>query len=158
MSPSRWAPIEEMIREFQGLLVPPLPLKIENGLDCAESCPTFRAASPSLKKQGVYMVFDDSESKIYVGVTIDRPLVDRCRDHIKNKRFKLLGFTPRWIDVIPFDPEWEFLAPSLELYLIYKIFHQEHGCTLTLVNKRGTMRAHFEIVALAVADLLPAQE
>ena len=141
MSPSRWAPIEQMIRGFQGLLAPTAPqLKIEKGVDCAEPYPERKAVSQSLNKQGVYLIFDDSESKIYIGSTIDRPLADRCRDHIKGftKRF---GFNPRWIDVIPFDHEWEFFASSLELYLIYKVTRKEHGCTLELVNQRGTSSA-----------------
>jgi GIY-YIG catalytic domain len=144
VSPSRWAPIEEMIREFQKHLAPKVPqLQIEKGVDCAEPYPARKAVSQSLNKQGVYLIFDDSESKIYIGATIERPLADRCQEHIKNKqskqgkRFKDLGFTPRWIDVIPFDGEWAFFAPSLELYLIDKVARKEHGCTLASVNKRG---------------------
>jgi hypothetical protein len=141
--PSRWAPIEEMIREFQGFFVPTVPLlKIENGVDCAESYPASKAASPALKKHGVYLIFDGTESQIYIGATIDRQLIDRCLEHLKAKPFK--RFTPRWIDVIPFDRGWEFLAPSLELYLIYKVKRKEHGCTSELVNQRGILRAYID--------------
>jgi hypothetical protein len=143
MSPSRWAPIERMIREFQEYLAPTVSqLKIENGVDCAESYPASRAASPALKKHGVYLIFDGTESQIYIGATIDRQLIDRCLEQLKKPK----RFTPRWIDVIPFDREWEFLAPSLELYLIYKVKRKEHGCTLKLVNQRGIRRAHVEIL------------
>jgi hypothetical protein len=46
--PSRWVPIEKMIREFQGLFVPTVPpLKIEKGVDCVSA---RKAASPLLKK------------------------------------------------------------------------------------------------------------
>jgi hypothetical protein len=158
MSPSRWAPIEEMIREFQGLLVPTVPLKIEKGVDCAEPYPARKAVSQLLNKQGVYLIFDDSESKIYIGATIERSLADRCQEHIKNKqskqgkRFKRLGFTPRWIDVIPFDVEWEFFAPSFELYLIDKVGRKEHGCTLSLVNDRGTWAVKAARLAYILAE------
>jgi hypothetical protein len=143
MSPSRWAPIEQMIRDFQGLLAPSVPqLKIEKGVDCAEAYPTSEAASPALKKRGVYLIFDDSESKIYIGVTIDRQLIARCLEHRKGKR---CGLTPRWIDVIPFDPEWEFFAPSLEVFLIDRIVRLEE-CIITSVNKRGASRAHTHVL------------
>jgi hypothetical protein len=109
-------------------------------VDYAEPYPARKAASQPLNKQGVYLIFDDSESKVYIGSTIDRPLADRCRDHIREfaKRF---GFKPRWIDIIPFDREWEFLAPSLVLYLLYEVTRKKHGCTLKLVNQRGTRSA-----------------
>jgi hypothetical protein len=93
----------------------------------------------------VYLIFDDSESKIYIGATIDRQLADRCREHRTGASD--LTITPRWIDVIPFDRKWEFLAPSLELYLIYKVKRKEHGCTLELVNQRGTRRAWLDRLA-----------
>jgi hypothetical protein len=130
-----------MIREFQGHLAPKVPqLQIEKGVDCAEPYPARKAVSQPLNKQGVYLIFDDSESKIYIGSTIDRPLADRCRDHIRGfaKRF---GFKPRWIDIIPFGREWEFFAPSLESYLIYKVKRKEHGCTLESVNQRSASSA-----------------
>jgi hypothetical protein len=130
-----------MICEFQGLLAPSVPqLKLENGIDCAESYPTSEAASPTLKKRGVYLIFDDSESKIYIGATIDRELIDRCLEHLTTKPFK--HFAPRWIDVIPFDPEWEFFAPSLELFLINRIVRLEGRGVIASVNKRGASRAH----------------
>lgn len=134
--PSRWAPIEKVICEFQGLLAPTVPqFKIERGVDCAESCPTRKTASPPLQKYGVYLVFDDSESLRYIGSTIDRKLIARCLEHRKSERFiKRFKFTPRWIDVIPLDWGWVFFAPSLELYLISKITFMKGD---TLVNQRG---------------------
>jgi hypothetical protein len=139
MSPSRWAPIEEMICEFQGHLAPTVPqFKIEEGVDCADSYPSSKAASPALKKRGVYLIFDDSESLIYIGMAIERSLIERIRNHRTSKRF-----TPRWIDVIPFDWEWLFFAPSLELFLIDK-FARMKGVTLD--NKLGTQGAVVDLL------------
>ena len=140
MSPSRWAAIEKIICEFQGLLAPTIPhFKIEKGVDC-DNCPTPKAASPALKHYGVYLIFDDSESLIYIGIAIHRWLIDRIRFHLKKKeRFKS---SPCWIDVIPFDPAWAFFAPALELYLIDKIAHLEGN---RLVNIRGAESAELKI-------------
>lgn len=130
VSPSRWAPIEEAIHEFQAHLAQHVPqFKIENGVDCAESYPGRKAASLPLTRKGVYLIFDDSESLVYIGVTIMRPLSERIRDHRTSKLF-----TPRWIDVIPFDWEWAFFAPSLEEFLLKK-FSLMKGCAL--VNREA---------------------
>src|SRR5689334_6013398 len=107
MSASRWAPIEPMICEFQGLLAETVPpFKVEEGIDCTYSCPTHATASPALRMYGVYLIFDDSsEFPRYIGVTLDRSLIDRIRNYFKSGRFasRWKDVTPRWIDVIPFD-------------------------------------------------------
>lgn len=132
--PSRWAPIEMLIGEFQGFLAKDVPqLKIEKGVDCAESFPVRKAVSGPLRKRGVYLVFDDSESLRYIGMTISRSLIYRCRDQLRSKPLLRL-VTPRWIDVIPFDRKFAFLAPSLESYLIIQITSKEGSA---LVNRLG---------------------
>lgn len=141
MSPSRWAPIEEMICDFQGLLAPlqTIPqFKIEKGVDC-DHYPTFGAASPALRLRGVYLVFDESEWPRYIGMAAERSLIERIRNHRK-REWK--DVNPRWIDVIPFDWEWVFFAPALELYLIDRVGEKEGS---KLVNKRGTSSARSRI-------------
>jgi hypothetical protein len=145
MSFNRWAPIEPMICEFQGLLAPTVPqFKIEQGVDCADSCPTYKKASPALKKRGVYLVFDESEWPRYIGMAAERSLIDRIRNYLKSGHFAppWKNVIPRWIDVIPFDWKWVFLAPALELYLIDKVGEKEGN---KLVNKRGTSAARSRI-------------
>lgn len=133
MPPSRWAPIEEAIHEFQGHLAPHVPqFKIEKGVNCAESYPTRKTACPPLQKYGVYLIFDDSESQVYIGMALDRRLINRCLDHLTVKPFT--RFIPRWVDVIPLDWKWAFFAPSLERYLIEKVSLMEG---YTIVNRRG---------------------
>jgi hypothetical protein len=135
-----------MIREFQEYLAPSVPqLKLERGVDCAESYPTYKAASPALKKSGVYLIFDDSQAPRYIGLAMDRSLIERILYYRTEKRF-----TPRWIDVIPFDPEWVFFAPSLESFLIDRIIRlgEEH---ITLVNVRGKWPAYVYCLNRALA-------
>jgi hypothetical protein len=154
MPPSRWAPIEPLICEFQGFLAPTVPqLKIEKGVDYEDSYPTSKTASPALTKCGVYLIFDDNyfESLRYIGMAgPDRSLIDRIRDHRKSKRF---SFTPRWIDVIAVYFPWEFFAPALELYLIDKIKSMKGN---NLVNIRGTLSA--SIAPNLFDDCLPIAE
>lgn len=125
MPPSRWSLIEELIHEFQGHLARDVQqFKIETGVDCAEYYPGRKAASWPLTRTGVYLIFDGSESLVYIGMTIKRQLIQRILEHRTSKQY-----TPRWIDVIPFDWEWAFLAPSLEEFLLKK-FSLMKGCAL----------------------------
>jgi hypothetical protein len=112
---SRWRLIEEMIREFQTLLSPSIPrLELEEGVDCES-----KVQSSALKKPGVYFIFDATEMLMYVGSASSEQMIQRTRTHLKSKeRFQK---SPRWIDIIPLEWDWFFIAPALELYLIQKI-------------------------------------
>jgi len=122
--------------------------QIEKGIDCADSYPTRKAVSPSLKKCGVYLIFDDDsfESLRYIGMAPDRSLIHRIRNHRMNKRF-----TPRWIDVIALDYPWSFLVPSLESFLIDRVIRIEGN---TLVNVRGTFPAYVARVMTTALSII----
>jgi hypothetical protein len=130
MSPSWWALIDKMICEFQVFLAPNVPqFRIEEGIDCDH--PTSRATSPTLKMCGVYLFFDDSESLRYIGVG------DCLKQRIPSSRREILrdhGVVPRWIDVIPFERRFGFLAYALEKYLIFSVSDIEGNA---LVNRIG---------------------
>src|SRR6266478_8142885 len=105
---SRWTSIEHMVREFQMLLATNMPkFKIEEGVDC-QNIANLTRQCPALKKPGVYLIFDEAETLVYIGIAASQPLIDRVRTHLQSK--KPLKKRSRWIDIIPFDPEWSFFA------------------------------------------------
>lgn len=133
MPPPSQLEIEELIRDFQRFLAPTLPqLKIERGVDCVDD---YRKISTALGKCGVYLIFDDSESLRYIGVT--GCLAERIPAYRYEDRF-----VPRWVDVIPFDSESKYLALALEWYLLDKVSRIKDN---VLVNKRGTFWRHFSL-------------
>jgi hypothetical protein len=143
----RWSQVEPLICEFQRLLAPNVPqLKIEIGIDCAAP-PS--GLTPALESCGVYLIFDESESLMYIGIAPERRLIDRVGSYRSKPRFPR---KPRWIDVIPFDSEWLFFVPALELYLIDRITKLSPGI---LVNKTGTKHAEHRRIVQELLEEFP---
>ena len=130
---SRWAQIEKLLHEFQTFLAPNLmQLKVEKGIDCLATGRLIQEC-PLLGQRGVYLIFDEHESLMYIGSAATQPLLNRVRSQILSPRF---GNRPRWIDLIPFEWKWSFFIPALELYLIRKVGPHSGSA---LVNKVGVI-------------------
>ena len=115
---SRWAQVEQLLREFQTLLTPDvMQLNIEKGIDCLATDRSVQEC-PALKQPGVYLIFDEHEELLYVGSATARPLINRIRVQLSRARF---GVRSRWVDIIPFKWDWAFFVPALELYLIRQL-------------------------------------
>lgn len=148
MSLSRWALIEGMIRDFHGFsvqIVPTLPeLKIEKGFDYQDPWPTFRGASPALRERGVYLIFNNYESPVYIGMASERCLIKRIRESLRDieewihehARDHVDRFLPRWIDIVPIYSRFAFLAHDLETHLIRNV-SQLKGVVLINRHKVG---------------------
>jgi len=135
---ARWTQVIRLLQDFQALLAPEvMQLKLERGVDCL-STDRLTQKCPALKREGVYLIFDENEKLVYIGSAANQPLVKRVRNQIFTTRF---GTQPRWIDIIPFDSRWSFFIPALELYLIRKVV-KESGSAL--VNKIGTFAGLIE--------------
>jgi len=112
---TRWTRLPELIEEFQALLAPQVPhLQIQEGASDG-----LATRSPALKKPGVYLLFDETATLKYIGSAVNQPLIGRVRTYMGQE--SRLPFVPKYIDIVPFEWEWCFFAPALELYLIQKI-------------------------------------
>lgn len=150
MPSNRWALIEGMIRDFHGFsvqTVPTLPqLKIEKGFDYQDPWPTFRVASPALRERGVYLIFNNYESPVYIGKAPERCLIKRIPESLryiegwihKYARDHVDRFLPRWIDIVPLDSRFAFLAHDLETHLIRNV-SQLKGVVLINRHKVATL-------------------
>jgi hypothetical protein len=66
------------------------------------------------KKSGVYAMFSGLGELLYIGKGMSEKLkLDRCWASDCDDR--------RWILAVPFDPEWDYLVPSLEVFLIRRM-------------------------------------
>ena len=149
---SRWALIERFLIEFHALLAPEVArLTVEKGIDCS-AAGRLEQGCPALKRKGVYLVFDEHETLIYIGSTIEQPLLKRVRSQIS--RFK----QARWFDIIPFESKQSYFIPALEMYLIQNAkraeLNGERG--IALLNKIGTFEPHSEwLVRMWAEELAP---
>ncbi|MBM3982245.1 MAG: hypothetical protein FJ304_18660 [Planctomycetes bacterium] len=111
----RWTRLQELLGEFQTLLTGQVPkLEIQDGF-----VDNLETRSLALKKPGVYFLFDAASVLKYVGSATNQPMIDRIRTYFGSD--SRLPFTPKYVDIVPFEWEWCFFAPALELYLIQKI-------------------------------------
>ncbi len=111
----RWERLQQLLTEFQLLLASQVPrLQLHEGV--GPGLPPQRAV---LKQPGVYLLFDAASVLRYVGCAPCRPMITRVRSHLRAGG--RLGYRPSYVDAVPFEWEWCFLAPALELYLIQKV-------------------------------------
>jgi hypothetical protein len=133
---SRWSEIEDMIREFQKLLVSDgaMQLKVQKGIDCRSGI-KFSKQCGALTNRGVYLFFDGSDSLRYVGCASLQPFgrrIPQSIEKLQDKRWVDVWKELRWVDVITFDKR-PFFAPALEKYLI----EEGYGRGWELKNKLG---------------------
>jgi hypothetical protein len=84
----------------------------------------YRRATHCYQGTGVYLHFSETGEILYIGVTLAS--LDRCWANDSPER--------RYIDAIRFDPNYEFFAPALEVFLIrhpktrpkYNRLHQKY--------------------------------
>jgi hypothetical protein len=150
MPPPSRLEIEGMIREFQRRFLAPdaVPqLKIERGVDCIDR---YTEESPaSLEKCGVYMIFDESDSLIYIGETekylykripVSLKFVKKFRNHPHLHPLRQSPRASRCVDIVPFDWNIAFLVPALESYLIDEVSQIEGNVLINVRGKRGPVR------------------
>jgi hypothetical protein len=85
----------------------------------------YRRKTRCYEGSGVYIHFSEAGEILYIGVTLAG--LDRCWANDSAER--------RFIDALRFHPDWEFLAPALEVFLIrnpktrpkYNRLHQASG-------------------------------
>ena len=112
----RWKHILPLLTEFQSHLAASVPkLEIKQAADRESSNEEYKTKKPRgfPQTRGVYLLFDSSETLLYVGLatyTFDTRVWSHDGD-----------LPRRYVDIIEFDPEHCFLAPALELFLISRL-------------------------------------
>jgi hypothetical protein len=117
MQPKRWEQVQAALDEFQAYLSPAAPkLELQGALGQGV---VLRDDHPRvLRRPGVYLFFDSSERLLLVGCSMS-VMRNRVASHLTTPVYRLLPQSG-WIDVIPLELRWYFLAPALEAYLICK--------------------------------------
>ena len=116
MSEQRWDTIIPHLRDFQSHLAAHIPqLRLENATDRQWSDDRYRQQCKTgiFDQCGVYLLFDDKEALLYVGVAMNT-FHDRIWSHD-------WWIERRFIDVIPFPREYCFFALALEYFLICRL-------------------------------------
>ena len=119
----RWTSICEHLRRFERDYCPAVmpPLTILNGSDRTWTDAEYQARRPAGfpdNMRGVYLLFDPTETLLYVGVAMwsfDKRVW--AHDEWGSRRY---------IDVIPFSDRWLPLALSLEFVLIQALHPPEN--------------------------------
>ena len=117
MELNRWQPIIPVIAEFQSYLSTEVQsLKVIAATDRNWTETEYKKFRPSgfpSRLRGVYLIFDPLGKLLYIGVSMFNydSRVWTHDDDLKR----------RWIDIIPFEDRYAFLALSLEFFLITRL-------------------------------------
>jgi hypothetical protein len=116
MPEQRWDLITPHLQDFQSHLATHIPqLCIQNATDRQWSDDRYKQQRTTgiFDQCGVYLLFDDKEALLYVGVAMNK-FHDRIWSHD-------WWIERRFIDVIPFPREYCFFALALEYFLICRL-------------------------------------
>jgi hypothetical protein len=117
MSEARWGPVLPILDAFQRHLAENIPrLEIIAAADKRWSDEQYMQHRPEgfpSRLRGVYLLFDENKSLLYVGLAM-WSFDKRVWTHDE-------WIPRRWIDIILLNNETVFLAPSLEHWLISRL-------------------------------------
>ena len=120
--PLRWRAVRTSLDDFRKYLspdVPCFPIVAANDFKWSEEeYNRLRPKGFPTKLNGVYLIFDEQEVLLYVGVSVVN-FDKRVWSH--DSHFKACGAQRRWTDIIVLPRECAFLGLSLEYFLICRL-------------------------------------
>jgi hypothetical protein len=118
----RWQAVRTVLGEFRSYLAPHVPpFRLVAANDSWWDDEEYRRSRPTgfpSKMRGVYLISDAAGELLYVGVALVN-FDKRVWSH--DAMFTANGVERRWTDVIALEPEYAFLALSLEYFLICRL-------------------------------------
>jgi hypothetical protein len=118
----RWNAVRSALEEFRTYLAPHVPIfpliAANDAQWCDEEYRRLRPKGFPSRMRGVYLIYDENEELIYVGVTLVN-FDKRVWSH--DAGLRILGIRRRWTDIIELPPEYAFLGLSLEHFLICRL-------------------------------------
>ena len=118
----RWQQLRAALVEFRSHLAPHVaPFKLTAANDSWWDNDEYKRLRPAgfpSRMRGVYLMYDETGELMYVGVALVN-YDKRVWSH--DAKFEAHEAERRWTDVIEFEPEYAFLALSLEYFLICRL-------------------------------------
>jgi hypothetical protein len=118
----RWQHLRAALDDFRSYLAPNTPPFVLHAANDYwwddDEYKRLRPAGFPSRMRGVYLMYDDAGELMYVGVALVS-FDKRVWSH--DDLFASHGVERRWTDVIALEPEYAFLALSLEFFLISRL-------------------------------------